>query len=835
MFSKFFGSSQIQKIEHTTNYGKIEQNTYNIHGNHPKDEKNSSIKSPMSVFSFSLPAQNSRFVNRQAYVDAINTVFLKEKKKLFVLYGLGGSGKTQLANDYLLNAKINNKYEAVIKLRAEKTTTLCLDIVTLGKEINKNFNGKYKKDFPIKLPEDNIQDAAAVVIKWIDDHFEGRVLFLYDNVSSEDEINPFLPKSEKCYVIVTSRNGTKWPPLHSQEISSMDLESEAIPLVKKIVKRDLHPEITELKLLIAKYLYCYPLAIAQAACYIEQKKISVNGYIKKYEESKNSKRALLDFKNLPTELKHIYGGDEKKEEHSPVLTTFDLNFKELKDKNCIDFLIIAAYCYADGIPDWFLIELNDEIDFGAIKEELTNYSLMSFDPLSETSSIHRILQIVVHLQLDDNRLLMKLSHWLSQNYYYDYNNNFKIYNAFITHAASIVQHINNEEKINDPHELAKINYAIGIFYLDGQYDTLTSKIYLEKAISEINHTESHAYDFLKSKIYRQYAKCLFKSKSDPKICNQYFSKAMKCNPSIEHTILIDKIEMQYLAIVNNRELKLKEKIISLNKLAFSCLRLVGKIKKEKYSEELAIVACQNKYKRIAFPLTQLCNKMIGFLLKDIHELKDSQTDKKKAKNKELKRYRKINRNHLKKIDTIPPPDTEWLPDRLTASQLYSNAKSYNALKKFDAALTEMNTIFNKDNLFNTFGDNRKADLVCFYIDILLIGCNKNKAEIINIIIKIKIKIKIKDKVGLLKIDNKINSITESSELIRKKKKRKKPTKEALKPENNDSSLQQKKKKNASISSPLQKLSLLRKPSSGLNDRKKTPTQPVPGGLKRKRS
>jgi hypothetical protein len=108
-----------------------------------------------------------------------------------VLRGLGGVGKTQLALEYAYRYK--EAYRLVWWLRAEEPATLAADYAALAD--------------PLQLPQRAAHaqpETIAAVRQWLEDH-DGWLLIL-DNASEPAAIHPYLPRSQRGPVIVTSRN-----------------------------------------------------------------------------------------------------------------------------------------------------------------------------------------------------------------------------------------------------------------------------------------------------------------------------------------------------------------------------------------------------------------------------------------------------------------------------------------------------------------------------------------------------------------------------------------------------------------------------------------------------
>jgi len=710
-----------QEVKNTYNTGTIHQHHGDViytekvyysatDASNPSERKEEKERAPGTI-TFGLPARNPYWVDRSAYKEKINFVFSSVPRKLFALHGLGGVGKTQLAHNYLLDAVESGEYALVVKIRAERIDILCADIVQLGEKSLK-FTSKCKSKV----------EKAKEVIAYLDNKFSKKTLILYDNANSFNEVDEFLPKNSNFHILITSRHARSWPRSNSTAVLKMN-EAEAVDLLVHTVGRPLkHEDVISL---VTEDLDYLPLAIVQAGCYINHCDVSIATYREKYRKSKAT---LLEFADLPPDLAH-----------SPALTTFDLNFEAIKTKPlALDLLNACAYCYADGITFWFIIALLDieEDEFNELKRELNKYSLVNFNSENSTASIHRILQVVRQIknarEEQGDTTLNKLAYWLSINYKYDYSVNFKRNTEFLVHATSIINHLLTEEASQEPAELAKINYEVGLFYLDHVYDAQAAKKYFEKAYSFKDLEDVDAR--LKGNICRQYAKCLGRlntREADKNKINALFKAAKQYNPFLKNKILIDKIEDNFLNIKNNRSIKLDEKIELLADLANRCAQLVGECDGDDKQR------CQNTHKKIFLTLFDLCQKSINFkeqdiskLEEEIDQLEEYQTRIRSAKEDYITEKRdKINAydaiilKHHSLIQSYPGSHN-GAPEKIIVNTAYLNAKLKQIGANHREALTEAKIAFDGRSNFNI---NIRLQVVFLYVDLLIKNNNSQEA------------------------------------------------------------------------------------------------------------
>jgi tetratricopeptide (TPR) repeat protein len=189
--------------------------------------------------------------------------------KTVVVWGLGGTGKTQLALDYLQRHR--NEYKATFWIEAG------------GKEsIERDFMHIYRLLFDVHVligQEVKIDDVVRAVKNWFSERCD-RWLFVFngadaiDNKDASDyiDLKHFIPDSSYLQVIVTTRSRTAkdMSPLEGVEVGEMD-ESQAVELFFNLsTLNDRLQGIEDEVKRIVKELGYLALAITLAGTYVAQ-------------------------------------------------------------------------------------------------------------------------------------------------------------------------------------------------------------------------------------------------------------------------------------------------------------------------------------------------------------------------------------------------------------------------------------------------------------------------------------------------------------------------------------------------------------------------------------
>lgn len=694
-----YGSGS-QSISDTQNSGTIESHVYN----HceiqmtPSQTHSSDTESAEGMMgnTFNLLRRNEHFVGRKVESRAIEQAFSGNSQVLYVLHGLGGVGKTQLANAFLLEHQ--DEYQLTVRIRAEQIKSLQDDLIRLGEYLDLTFHRRNRKD------------KAIETIDYLSNRFEGNMLLLYDNVTSYDDVKDFIPANSQQHVLLTSRSRNGWDSCSSHEIQSMK-NDEAVSLLEKLVSeatfRQEKPKVLDQ---LVKELGCLPLAIAQAGVYIREHSITIAKYLEHYQAHK---RTLMSSK-------------EPADYDNPVYVTFDLNIQYLQQENSLALSLLdrCAYCCAEDIPEWFLKSVLDidDVTFNESKQCLNQFSLVDFDA-SEKVSMHRVLQAVrreKHLEESNSETLTSLLSWLADNYIYDYDKNSSEYCKLLPHASSIVDFIdcNNEAQRKLPHIDITIYYALGLFYLDYEYDAKKAKDYFDRALCGIDTISD---DRLKAKIYRQYAKTLFRINPDDSKILEYYKSASELEPSLLGKFEFDQQYQKFQAIISSNGTNIRGDIEKLEAILQALNRLIPDAS---YSDEMNYI--EYTQLKVIMTLLDKIERLIELREHDRDQLASWKTDRRQEIEEEIRTLEQKSENKRKEAKTITDKLLEELdnvPPKIRAQQCYQTAKFQFCHHK--TGKETLSLIKNAWTLREYFQEDHKIRMLNLYSDIL---CRMNKRQ-----------------------------------------------------------------------------------------------------------
>ena len=260
----------------------------------------------------------------------------------------------------------------------------------------------------LDLPEKDERDAnvvAEAVRRWLERQ-TGWLLIL-DNVEDlAGVVKPFLPASGTGHVLMTTRLQATGAIAQSVELEKMETEEGALFLLRraKVIAPDAPLDAAseadrKSAREITEEVAGLPLALDQAAAYIEETPSTPAKYLKLYRTEGAALRARRG--NLATE-------------HDSVTITFSLAFAQVEKANpaAADLVRVCAFLAPDAIPEEIFTQGGKELGeplaqaagkplaWDAAVEAAGRFRLIHRNVANDTLNIHRLVQEVLKDGMD---------------------------------------------------------------------------------------------------------------------------------------------------------------------------------------------------------------------------------------------------------------------------------------------------------------------------------------------------------------------------------------------------------------------------------------------------
>lgn len=264
---------------------------------------------------WNVPPRNRNFTNRDATITNVRRQLERSRSAVAItaLHGLGGIGKTQLAIEYAW--RYAKHYTAVWWISAEQEMLIPEQLAELAPLLGVPTTGDSSSDAARVLK--NLQGGSG----W---------LLIFDNAASPSTLRPWL-SAVTGHVLITSR-------AHDWGAISSRVELDVLPCDKAIefLRRRIPHIHRKDASAITQELGFLPLALEQAAAYIEHTCMDPNSFLEQF------RRAREEFINRGEDL--FYGGT--------VNTAWSLALEELERSAPAtgQLLKLISYCGFEWVP-----------------------------------------------------------------------------------------------------------------------------------------------------------------------------------------------------------------------------------------------------------------------------------------------------------------------------------------------------------------------------------------------------------------------------------------------------------------------------------------------------
>ncbi|KAF8706795.1 Mitochondrial translation optimization protein, partial [Rhizoctonia solani] len=354
---------------------------------------------PMQYRIRSCPSSSQRFTGRGHHLKLVKAYFLCDSpgRRLFVLYGLGGVGKTQVALRCI--EELRGRFVHVIFVDASSNDSIQTSLTTIAL---KNNLGKTHED----------------TLNWINRHSRN-CLYVLDNADDPKvRLQSYFPQSGDYNILVTTRCSELADLAGSVDavcsLSGLH-EDDAVELLLRTAKLspDEMDELDKVAMhsLLKRFDYL-ALAVVQAGAYIRKMQLSISQYWDRYSVCQ---KAVLE-RGIGIGL----DGYEK-----TVYTTWELSLKQISSY-AMELLFLIAFLHREEILEEifqraarnmqnyedeapleneqstveqrvkrFLRHLIDghwEDTFTLYMGELMSFSLVTYDRASQAYAIHPLVQ-----------------------------------------------------------------------------------------------------------------------------------------------------------------------------------------------------------------------------------------------------------------------------------------------------------------------------------------------------------------------------------------------------------------------------------------------------------
>ncbi|KAF5665043.1 tetratricopeptide repeat domain-containing protein [Fusarium denticulatum] len=268
------------------------------------------------------------------------------RRKVFVLSGLGGIGKTQLAIDFARRCQAMFSsvfwFDGRSEDQLKRSIAGCIAKIPKGQipEASRHWTNSHTQS------QDELDDAVAAVVKWLGQPDNTDWLLIFDNIDKDwidqepgtGAYDPrrYLP-GDHGSVLITTRLSRL-----AQLGESRKLGQVSMALGKAILERWFGGELSSDCENLLKLLHGLPLALAQAGSYLREKSVDVTTYVRIYNKQWDELMGSRDVSDRPL-LDYNQGS---------VRTTWTVSFREIQNRSPDAAKLLRLWAFLDNKQLW---------------------------------------------------------------------------------------------------------------------------------------------------------------------------------------------------------------------------------------------------------------------------------------------------------------------------------------------------------------------------------------------------------------------------------------------------------------------------------------------------
>jgi hypothetical protein len=295
------------------------------------------------------------------------------------LYGLGGIGKTQIAQEYV--HRFGAQYDLVHWISADQLDLVPQSLADLGSRLG--------------VPGEAADDRATATLTALQNGRHGRWLLVYDNAENADTVREggrtledYLPTMGPGHVIITARHSRQSPGLTSVEVDAFS-RPESVALLRRRIDGLSREDADR----IAEELGDLPMAVEQASAWLRETTMPVDTY-------------LEQVRSRVSQVLTSEGGAQDAQTSLPAVWRLSVDRLRAERPAAVRLLELCSFFSPEPIADSLLYSdgmrnqlaesdpaLRDPMIMGYLIRDLGRYALARMG--KDSLQVHRLLQAAI--------------------------------------------------------------------------------------------------------------------------------------------------------------------------------------------------------------------------------------------------------------------------------------------------------------------------------------------------------------------------------------------------------------------------------------------------------
>ncbi|KAN0083379.1 hypothetical protein V8E54_002467 [Elaphomyces granulatus] len=410
--------------------------------------------------------RNRRFLGRHNEVVGLQERIMSKDQQLvrkMAITGLGGVGKTQIALEIAYRIRDKKPEFSIFWIPATSVEKIEQAYMGIGERLGLQdvTPADMKKTVKAHLSSDKTHPWLLII-----DNADDMNMWTTSDASSP-ALKTYIPQSRYGFVLFTTRNQQVATSLVGPEVISiheMDDKMATDLLRASLIRKDLVNDSQTTTQLLHQ-LSCLPLAIIQAASYLNQTGISVATYLSLLEREENEMVELLS-QDFEDEWRYA-------ESKNPVAVTWLISFHQIQRLNCMaaDYLSFMSCIDPRDIPLSLLPPDSSQVKQQNALGLLKAYSFITGQADDQTVSLHRLVHLATRNWLQTGGTLeqwmVNTGNRVGDIFPSNAHENRILWRKYLPHALFVLQ---SKEFQNDKWDREDLVQKVAqCLYSDGRY------------------------------------------------------------------------------------------------------------------------------------------------------------------------------------------------------------------------------------------------------------------------------------------------------------------------------------------------------------------------------
>ncbi|KAL4974912.1 hypothetical protein BDW66DRAFT_79394 [Aspergillus desertorum] len=389
-------------------------------------------------------SRNPRFVGRQEIHSLEGLISIPGGPRIFAITGLGGIGKTQIALELAYRMRDSDPECSIFWIPCTSYEAVDHSFMTIAQMVGlQNINPA------------EVRERVKAYLAQKDENW----LLVFDNADDMDmwtkgtstgpPLKDFIPYSSQGHIIFTTRSRKLALKLASSNVihvRELDEKTGVELLEKSLISKS---QLTDRRAVISllDQLTFLPLAITQAAAFINQTGIGVSDYLLLLQEQEAGVVELLSEEFWDD-------GRRYNDMQNPVAITWLISFRQVQklDRLASDYLSLMACVNPRNIPESFLPRPASKKKIIDALGLLTAYSFITIQPGDGSITLHRLVHLATRNWIKKegqfSLYMIKAADRLSEIFPHNNPINRQLWRKYLPHALSLLSE-NEFQKQNE--------------------------------------------------------------------------------------------------------------------------------------------------------------------------------------------------------------------------------------------------------------------------------------------------------------------------------------------------------------------------------------------------